>query len=712
MAIQPLVLLLSLLWVFIPLTSASGRGLIGYGIEMYNPSCAFACRSIIGAAPLSCSDHTEHTAGHHGPSTPFSTSPECRANDVSFLTTLALCMNTTCEANTPPALLEKYWASTATGDPATVPMWSYGRTVVETGSLLQDGQTPREYNTTAGDTLNFTASLNRESWTTTRNTLVNFERGEAIHTRASYVFHPSLVTVADTHICYRLIVVSVGLATPVGVTILSRLPFTSTLLTRLRPYLVFPSTIGRYNIRPLPYHLGNPPTLGQAWYIALMFLVNIVFSATWYKSVQPNNFFTNRYVEILSNFGNRTGAISFALLPLTMLFSGRNNFLLWITDWPHSTYILLHRWIARLFVIQVILHSIAELVAYVYKGEYSAALVTEWWIWGAVGTVAASAMVVFSILWIRRKAYEFFLISHIILAVFVLVGSWYHVEILFEKHWGYEIWMYAAFAVWAFDRVFRVLRILKVGLKKAKVIDLGGVVRVDVADVAWPAEPGMHSYIHFPGVIPWRPWENHPFSVIPTEMLRSHSHTISADHSDEEKISASKSSSHSLSGRPTRGVTFFVKKSLGLTSHLQKYATNNSAVRVLLDGPYKSRPLKEMLVSDRLVLIGGGIGITAILPLAKVHHNVKLYWSVKNDAAGLIREIEPTTYLIREKEIRIGDRLNVEEILRREADEGWGTVAVVVCGPGGMCDDVRAVVSKLGRERKTTFKLEVEAFSW
>jgi hypothetical protein len=186
MAIAPLVLLISLLLV-LPLTQVSGTGLIGYGIEMYNPSCAYACRSIIAAAPLSCSDHSEHTTGHHGPSTPFSTSPECRANDVSFLTTLALCMNTTCEANTPPALLEKYWAGTATGDPAMLPMWSYGRTVVETGSLLQDGRTPREYNATAEETLNFTASLNRESWTTTRNTLVSFERGETAHTRSSYV---------------------------------------------------------------------------------------------------------------------------------------------------------------------------------------------------------------------------------------------------------------------------------------------------------------------------------------------------------------------------------------------------------------------------------------------------------------------------------------------------------------------------------------------
>jgi len=28
-----------------------------------------------------------------------------------------------------------------------------------------------------------------------------------------------------------------------------------------------------------------------------------------------------------------------------MLFSSRNNFLLWITNWSHTTYLLLHRWV-------------------------------------------------------------------------------------------------------------------------------------------------------------------------------------------------------------------------------------------------------------------------------------------------------------------------------------------------------------------------------
>jgi hypothetical protein len=37
---------------------------------------------------------------------------------------------------------------------------------------------------------------------------------------------------------------------------------------------------------------------------------------------------------------------------------------------------------------------------------------------------------------------------------------------------------------------------------------------------------------------------------------------------------------------------------------------------------------------------------------------------------------------------------------------------MVVSGPGGLCDDVRASVAKNTKNGKTEFELEVEAYSW
>jgi len=65
-----------------------------------------------------------------------------------------------------------------------------------------------------------------------------------------------------------------------------------------------------------------------------------------------------------------------------------------------------------------------------------------------------------------------------------------------------------------------------------------------------------------------------------------------------------------------------------------------------------------------------------------------------------------------DKEVLIGERLNIEALLRNEVDVGYKKVGVVVCGPAGMCDDVRAIVAGFGRSGKIVFELEVEAFSW
>tara|TARA_R110002003_G_scaffold235_14_gene17067 strand:- start:19224 stop:19460 length:237 start_codon:yes stop_codon:yes gene_type:complete len=54
------------------------------------------------------------------------------------------------------------------------------------------------------------------------------------------------------------------------------------------------------------------------------------------------------------------------------------------------------------------------------------------------------SIVVVSTLYFRRMRYETLLIVHIIMAVFVIAGSWYHVELLFKRKLGYEHWLYAA----------------------------------------------------------------------------------------------------------------------------------------------------------------------------------------------------------------------------------------------------------------------------
>lgn len=491
------------------------------------------------------------------------------------------------------------------------------------------------------------------------------------------------------------------------------------ILDKMKPYLVYPSAVGTYQVRPLPFSLGNVPTVGQSFYIFLMVIFNIILTAVNYKTTRPFVWYETQHQEILGLVMFRTGILGFSLFPLTILFAGRNNILLWLTNWSHSTYLLLHRWVARLFAVQVLLHSILALRLYISTGSYSEEQKLPYWIWGAVATVAVSIMVVGSGLYVRRWSYEIFLISHIVLAVIVVVGCWYHVIIRFQRKWGYEMWMYATCAVWFFDRLMRVLRMLKTGVRRAKVADIGdGFVRVDVQGIRWSAVPGQHVYAYFPTMNPLRPWENHPFSVLPTAMLRSSHHSIdtadsdtgsSTNHTDSEKQNNTTISTKPvLQAHTSTGLTLFIRKSSGMTKSLKAH----DSLLTLLDGPYPNNPTKAILQCDRLLLIGGGIGITGLLPWVTCHSNAKLCWSVKQTAECLLDAMSNFLGEIREKDVKVGRRVDVREVLGQEVQSGWARIGVVVCGPGGLCDDVRSAVTAAGKKEKTVFELQVDAYSW
>ena len=96
----------------------------------------------------------------------------------------------------------------------------------------------------------------------------------------------------------------------------------------------------------------HPPTIGQTLYILAYFILNFVLSAVNYIIVEPHPWGYNRHQEIMAYVGYRTGEIGYAILPLVILFAGRNNVLLYVTNWSHATYMLLHRWVARIFAAQ------------------------------------------------------------------------------------------------------------------------------------------------------------------------------------------------------------------------------------------------------------------------------------------------------------------------------------------------------------------------
>jgi hypothetical protein len=58
-----------------------------------------------------------------------------------------------------------------------------------------------------------------------------------------------------------LIVTAFGI--PILLTAIRHLPYMTRLIDGISPYLVYPSILGTYQVRPLPYSLGNAPTIGR-----------------------------------------------------------------------------------------------------------------------------------------------------------------------------------------------------------------------------------------------------------------------------------------------------------------------------------------------------------------------------------------------------------------------------------------------------------------
>ncbi|KAH7036005.1 uncharacterized protein B0I36DRAFT_421557 [Microdochium trichocladiopsis] len=702
--------------------SACAQLLVGYGNSPYNPLCAEACLRSFSSLQLDCEflsanndDQPDHSgSGHSRRHAMMDTTPECFANNTPFLTSVAWCMSTKCaeQSGVPDSLVQHYWEYWITGTKGAVPpKWSYAEALAAV-----DPAPPVAELEPSNMMLNETSLVAPGTYLAQWNVLgaVNYE--------------------IERESTYGIVITFVTVGLPVLLSSILYLPYMTRLFDQVNPYFVWPSIIRNYQVHPLPFLLGNVPTLGQALYICALFVLNFALAGVSYSVRQPNAWFATAWQEFTVYVMYRTGAFAFTLLPLVLLFSSRNNVLLYLTNWSHSTYLLLHRWLARFLMLHVVVHSIIALQVYTSNAT------TDWWKWGVAATILTVVITFGSGLYIRKANYELFLISHIVLALLILVGSWYHITLWYASMAmtypdtsGYEVWLYIAFAVWGFDRVVRIGRILKAGVRRSVVTDLGeGYVRVDVEGVRWGLQPGRHAYVYFPGLLPWRPWENHPFSVIPTALLapsrpeqQVHSPTTrgsssSGAASDEEKQSP-QTETHAIStirSLPTKttsnnGITFFVKKGKGIT----KYLGARSPLMTLLDGPYANnhRAVSTMLRCDRVLLISGGIGITGVLPwLHTGHANVRLCWSVKESAKCLVNATGLGSAVDgKEIDVRVGGRFDVRQILEQEVEAGWGRIGVVVSGPGSLCDDVRAAVAAAARHStKTVFELEVDAYSW
>ena len=319
------------------------------------------------------------------------------------------------------------------------------------------------------------------------------------------------------------------------------------------------------------------------------------------------------------------------------------------------------------------------------------------------------------------------------LAILALVGYFLHIYYLFSYDWGYEIWVYAAGGIWFVDRLWRVLRIVRNGVRTASVTSLGegsDLLKVEIDGVVSEG----HVYLYFP-TLTWRFYENHPFSVLSSfggsteQMSQASSPRVTSVEKTPTAATTDASSSPAGSvdaSASSRGImprtTLLLRPERGITRRLlaktKAAAGGHLTLPVLVESSYHSQNLSALKHCSTLLAIAGGVGITGILPLAQAFPGpvARLYWGVKHD--DIVRGVEPELARLRatscEVEVKVGERFDVEAIVREEvlSSEVGGDVAVVVCGPAEMADEVRLAVGKLAGASKRGIVFIDEAFSW
>ncbi|KAA8904789.1 ferric-chelate reductase-like protein [Sphaerosporella brunnea] len=227
-------------------------------------------------------------------------------------------------------------------------------------------------------------------------------------------------------------------------------------------------------------------------------------------------------------WSDRIGSIAYALTPLTVVLSARDNLFSLITGIPYQHFNFMHRALGQIIFAQSLIHTIAWTIVqghFYNPATQPAYLKGQWqeryYQWGFI------AMMMIAFLWVgslssvvRWMGYEAFRKSHYILALLFCGACWAHWPQTFH-------WLVASIAVILFDRGLRLLRmaLLHYGLKKegrgvgfkpAEAVpqvfsDDDGVVVVTLRVKTTPFgyKPGQHFFLTFPSITLW---QSHPFT--------------------------------------------------------------------------------------------------------------------------------------------------------------------------------------------------------
>lgn len=441
--------------------------------------------------------------------------------------------------------------------------------------------------------------------------------------------------------------------------------------------------------------------------------------------------------EFLAALRGRSGMMAvFNLFP-TIVFALRNNPLIPILQVPFDTFQLFHRWAARTFIIETLIHTFAWIVNTQESGGWWAVnqgLTTGThsfsFAWGMVGTLSAIFILIQAWSPLRHAFYEAFLIMHKLLVFLVFMGVTLH---LHHDNLPQKPWMIAIWIIWLYDYCCRAYRMITTNMSYSKgqyhsdiIIEAldGGACRLTIhLPTYWNPQPGAHTHLYIPSLAPL---QTHPFSVAWAQV-----HDL--PHHSSQKLPTTKDDltlSTVLDPGPQRtSISILCRARTGFTKKLYDQVRSMPSQRTITwgftEGFYYGSHDPLSSYSD-VLLFAGGVGITHQLMFAKqllAGHasrtngvqKIHLIWSCPERSCldwiapwmeeildmperrkaftvdlFITRDKTGATYESESGSVKMySGRPDVKRIIDRAIVERTGAVAVTVCGPGAFADGVR-----------------------
>ncbi|KAK3941929.1 putative FAD binding protein [Diplogelasinospora grovesii] len=488
-------------------------------------------------------------------------------------------------------------------------------------------------------------------------------------------------------------------------------------------------------------NIGTLPSRFHSLLLLLYLASNVayMFYLDWWN--------VNKYA-LCAELRGRSGTLGLVNMVPLIILAGRNNPLISWLRVSFDTYNLLHRWIGRVIVIEILIHFVAWLVVRVADGGWNSAgaeILHDRFIGcGTAGTLALLMLLVFSFSPIRHAFYETFLVAHQLLALLIFITTWIHcASASVEGGLPQLPWIIAIMIIWMAERLGRMARLVycnvsAVGYTEAMVEAMpGDTTRVTMklarhVDV----KPGSHAYIRFSDV---NMWENHPFSIAWVE----HTH-------EEEALPISEKETKKVQKPVATTVCFVIGAQTGFTRKLydKARASKSAAItmRAAFEGPYAGHHSLDSY--GHAVLFAGATGITHQISYLKhliegycagtvAMRRLTLVWTIRDYSSlewirpwmdeilrlpkrkellrvklFVTRPKNPREVVSASSTVQIfPGRPNITMLLAKEVQEQMGAMCVTVCGPGGLADDVRDAVRKV-QDQKTVVDFIEESFTW